>query len=452
MRRRLLRSIVMVIMVTVIALGLPLGVVSWRLVDDLVHSNITSQLEAINASLNAQQFTDGAMDLRSVSVSVPPGWRLEYERGGVGQAVGAEPLAVSVSDAVTSISNGKLTLYSPVDRLRREQFLALGLVALAVLASIVVGVGVALITSRRLTHPLSDLADRAARLGSGDFRTFKRRYQIAELDRVAEVLDSAAGDISTVLQRERDLASEISHQLRTRLTGLQLRLEELAEYPDDVVRADVSAALEQTDRLVNIVNDLLANARSQRAASAAEISLSTALEQVRTEWVTVYAAAGRTLTVICPPQIVVKATAVRLREALGVLLDNALMHGAGAVRVTVKQGEPLVLLEVADEGDGVGEKLAGHIFDRGISGADSSGLGLALARAFIEADGGRLELRRARPPVFGMFLVRADPDDSAPSGSVPNGSAPSVFAPHSIGAPGGSPRIPPPWDAPTRFC
>jgi signal transduction histidine kinase len=64
----------------------------------------------------------------------------------------------------------------------------------------------------------------------------------------------------------------------------------------------------------------------------------------------------------------------------------------------------MVVVEVTDGGEGVPEELAAHIFDRGISGASSTGLGLALARALVEADGGRLELSSARPARFAVYL------------------------------------------------
>src|SRR5699024_2937932 len=99
-----------------------------------------------------------------------------------------------------------------------------------------------------------------------------------------------------------------------------------------------------------------------------------------------------------------RATPARLRELVGVLLDNALRHGAGTVTLTARQAAPMVLIEVRDEGDGVPERLAEHIFDRGVSGGGSTGVGLALARALAEADGGRLELSERRPPTFRVFL------------------------------------------------
>jgi len=72
-------------------------------------------------------------------------------------------------------------------------------------------------------------------------------------------------------------------------------------------------------------------------------------------------------------------------------------------------------VEVGDAGSGVPEELVAHVFDRGVSVGSSTGLGLALARALVEADGGRLELSRARPPVFTIFLPVARADDVLPA-------------------------------------
>ncbi len=435
MRRRILISILLVIAATVLTLGVPLAIVSWRLVDDLLHQELSGRLQSMETSISLREEDTSAIDLATLRVAIPEGGRLEiHEAGTPTRGIGAAPSRDVYSGEVALPGGGQLVLSLPMDRLRDERWKALLLVAGAVLLSILVATAIALVLARRLATPLSDVAKRAARLGSGDFRTFRRRYGIAELDRVADVLDSSATDIAALLSRERDLAGDISHQLRTRLTGLRLRLEELALNPDPLVVSEVQAALEQTDRLVTVVDDLLANARSQRAAGATELDLFVELEEFTSEFAPRVLMAGRKLKVECPKNISARFTSVRLREALGALVDNAVQHGAGTVRIDVRPGASSIVIEVSDEGAGVPEAIVGHIFERGMSTVSSTGIGLGLARALIEADGGRLELRRASPPVFGIFLAAentadhgadplAEPDDQRDLGRSRSASA-----------------------------
>ena len=431
MRRRVLVSILLVIAATVLTLGVPLGIVSWRVVDDLMHRDLANRLDVVAASIAAQVAQpgddQGGINLQRLETAVPPGGRLDIRMAGrIEQSVGPPSAGAVVDEQLVMAGGGLLRLSVPVGRLRRDQYTALALVGLAVLLSVVVGTGVALLTAGRLVTPLTDVARRAARLGSGDFRTFRRRYGIAELDRVADVLDSSAADIAALIGRERDLAGDISHQLRTRLTGLQLRLEELTLHPDPDVRTEVGEALEQTDRLVTVVDDLLAAARSRRAGGARELELRPELAEVVDDWAPQLEAAGRRLVLDCPDGVLVTVTAGRLRETLGVLLDNALRHGAGTVTVTVPADDPelpMVRVQVGDEGPGVLDALVGHVFERGVSTASSTGIGLGLARAFVEADGGRLELTRARPPVFTVFLAQreeAQREEVDPAGPDPS--------------------------------
>ena len=409
MRKRLLRTTIGLVLVTVLVLGIPLFLVSGYLVSDGVRSSIAVRGEAIAATLSEQLVDTGVIDLTAVAGAVPAGWRLEFrEPDGTVDAIGA-----AGDDGLVSVSlpspGGTLVLSSPPDDLRTARLQAYGLVAGAVLLSLVVGVGIARITASRLVSPLSVLTERASRLGAGDFRTSAQRFGIAELDRVAEALDATAGQVAGMLQGERELASDVSHQLRTRLTGIQLRLDELASHPDPEVRSEIEHALQQTDRLVGVVNDLLAASRSRRAASASALDLDHELADAVTGWRDAFGVVGRALEVTGDRGLSVRATPVRLREALGVLLDNSLLHGAGSVVVRVEErpAQALVLVEVSDTGPGIADALVPHVFDRGVSGSSSSGLGLGLARAFVEADGGRLELRRPRPVTFGIFLAAA---------------------------------------------
>jgi signal transduction histidine kinase len=207
------------------------------------------------------------------------------------------------------------------------------------------------------------------------------------------------------------LVGDISHQLRSRLTALSMRLEEVAVNSSDPdSRAEAGAALEQSDRLSGVIDELLAQARQDRLRAAVPVDMGTELMSVRIEWEPALRSAGRTLQLSTPEETHALATPGRLHQAIGVLVDNALRHGGGPVRLAVRTTEQYVVVEVTDDGPGVPPELVGRLFERGVSGSRGTGLGLALARALIEADGGRLELRRARPATFAIYLLRPAPD------------------------------------------
>ena len=132
-------------------------------------------------------------------------------------------------------------------------------VGLLGLIAFVVAVGLTMAQARRLARPVQDLARAADRIGSGDARPVGRRYGVAELDRIAEGLDNSAQRVTGLISAEQDFAVDASHQLRTPLTALSMRLEEMVAAADDpeVVREEGTAALAQTDRLAQVVGQLL---------------------------------------------------------------------------------------------------------------------------------------------------------------------------------------------------
>jgi signal transduction histidine kinase len=304
-----------------------------------------------------------------------------------------------------------MTLQKPRELMHTEQVQVTLVVVLLMLLSVGTGAVVSTVTARRLAEPLRDVADRAARLGAGDFRSAPHRYGIAELDRVSDVLDTSASALAELVQRERALIGDVSHQLRSRLTALQLRLDELATHPDPSARREALAALEQAERLTAVLDELLDAARAARAAGAELQDLRVGLTAVADEWRPALRAAGRSIKIRVPDGLLARVTPTRIREAVGALVENAIQHGSGTVTLSARAADSTLLVEVGDAGPGVPEELVPHVFDRGFSVGSSTGLGLALARALVEADGGRLELSRARPPIFTIFLPVAKAED-----------------------------------------
>lgn len=412
MRRRILVSTLLTVAVTALFLGGPLALATWQLVEDFTRAELTQRLEQLTDTLERAGTDEPSPAF--VQAAVPPNSRLTIESPEHPiREYGQDEVTDPVSESLPFGTGGTITLSQPTAMMRSQQTQVVGVVVLLVGFSVTVGTGVAIYTARRLSDPLRDLAARAARLGAGDFRRSPARYDIAELDRVSEVLDSSATALSQLLQRERSLVGDVSHQLRSRITALQLRLDELSTHSDPDARREALAALEQTERLTGVLDDLLESARAARAVGAEPVDLAEALEETAQEWREPLTAAGRSLRLRVPDGMLARITAARLREAVGALVDNALQHGEGTVTITARTGENALQVEVSDTGPGVPEDLVPHVFDRGVSAQSSTGLGLALARTLIEADGGRLELSRARPPVFRIYLPAARTDDVA---------------------------------------
>ncbi|SHN71622.1 Signal transduction histidine kinase [Geodermatophilus obscurus] len=290
-----------------------------------------------------------------------------------------------------------------------------GLAATAVAITLLVARGQAW----RLARPLEDLEESARRLGDGDFSVRTRRGGIEEIDAVGAALDTTAIRLDDLLARERAFSADASHQLRTPLAGMRLRLEAALERTDADPRQAIAASLVDADRLEAIIDELLGLARAGQAASAGPVDLDALLGEVGPEWAARLALHGRDLAVrVDPGAPDARASGAAVRQVLGVLVDNATTHGRGTVTVTVREAAGAVAVDVSDEGPGV-QDPEGVLFSRQADRRDGHGIGLALARRLVEAEQGRLTLTSASPPVFTMLLpatsTGAREDDAVPA-------------------------------------
>ncbi len=291
------------------------------------------------------------------------------------------------------------------DLLTPEVLVPLTLVMIALLV-----VGVWLVVrdqARRIADPLARLADQAGRLGAGDTRYVPEPSGIAEIDAVSAELTRSGRKLLTTLSSERDFAADASHQLRTPLTALLMRLEEITMIDDlDDVREEATIAIEQVERLNDTVATLLARTRHTSDTPQA-VRVDRVLAELQRSWQPAYESAGRSIHVSGERGVSVVATDAALSQILGTLIENSLAHAAGACRIDVRHSGISVVIEVSDDGPGVPPDLAPFIFDRGQS-SKSTGLGLGLARDLAEGYGGRLELVRVAPVLFALFLSGAE--------------------------------------------
>ncbi|WP_347351394.1 HAMP domain-containing sensor histidine kinase [Intrasporangium sp.] len=281
--------------------------------------------------------------------------------------------------------------------------------AVVVIALVAWGAGVlATMSGRRAVASASaDLVELSHRLAAGQARLRPLRTGITDIDTVSEVIARRAHDMARSLAEERDFASDASHQLRTPLTALLMRLEEISETDDpEVAKEEATIAIAQVERLTRVVDDLLARSRVGNGGQPPAVSLDSVIAALQREWQPAFEQARRSVHVHGERGLFVRMTPVGLSQVLSTLLENSLVHGRGTVEVQARRSGPSVIVEVSDQGDGVPATMAPHIFERSVSTgtSGSTGLGLALARDLAEANGGRLDLVQAQPPRFALFL------------------------------------------------
>lgn len=407
MRRRLLVSFIGVALLTVVLVCLPLAVVGTRYIEADFDHRLERNLQTAATALNAMS-ARGVRITEATLTPLIPGDREAVYRARSGEVLIVGHIHGGVRSVSTSISTGRLTMNAPASllhaRVRNLWLVILG----AGLAAVLFAAFVADRLARRLNHPLAVLSASAERMGHGDLRPSGVRFGIAELDHLAVALDVSVTRLRKLLEEERLFVRNTSHELRTPLTSLSVRLDDIQRRTDDPgLRAELDAALRQVERLTQVTSAVL----TQRAAglhATEPVDAAPMLARQREEWAPAFGKRGRTLTVDVPQQLRLLGDPIPLGRALAALLDNALVHGGGDVVLRGRRIARHVVLDVSDEGDGVAEDLAPHIFVSGMTIGGGTGLGLPLARALVEGMGGRLELSCRQPARFSIFLPGAD--------------------------------------------
>jgi signal transduction histidine kinase len=321
---------------------------------------------------------------------------VHYDDGG-----GLLTVAVPVADGdhvlgVVAASGSQAEVF-PRIAITWGAMLGLGLLALTVTGLI------ARSHARSLARPLETLARAATDLGDGDFSVRIAPTGIAETDAAGTALNRTAARLGDLVDRERAFSADASHQLRTPLAGLRLRLEAALQQPDSDLREALESAVADTDRLERTISDLLALARDV-PRSTEPLDLTALLDELRQEWHGRLAAANRPLRLVVDRGVpTAHASPAAVRQVLATLVENAAQHGAGEVTVHAREAGDCLAIDVRDEGPGIHLDDA-ELFLRRSDHAAGHGIGLALARSLAEAEGGRLNLTRPAPPMFTLLL------------------------------------------------
>ena len=310
-------------------------------------------------------------------------------------------LYVAVPVASSGVVHGAVRITYPMsavnDRIHRYWSI-LGVIAAAVLAIAVV---VALVLARWVVRPIDRLERAAETIGTGDLTARAPVAGPPEVQQLAETFNAMVAKLGVLVRSQDEFVADASHQLRTPLAALRLRLENLERDVSESDRAEVEGALSEVARLGSLVDALLTLARADRAESAPHpVDVTEIVDERLASWSAFADELGVRLVVEPRQHAWALATPGRLEQVLDNLLANALdaTPDGSAINVSIRPLDTVVELHVADEGPGMNAGDRERAFDRfwrAGHAKDGFGLGLAIVERLVTADGGRTELRES---------------------------------------------------------
>ncbi|HEX5087014.1 MAG TPA: DUF4153 domain-containing protein [Nocardioides sp.] len=291
-------------------------------------------------------------------------------------------------------------------------------VLLAVPVTVALALGVTQLLAVGMTSALREMTEATRRMARGDYRGRVRADASDEIGELARAFNQMAAELAAVDREQRELVATVSHELRTPLAALIATLENLADGVRPADPRSLGRAVDQAQRLGDLVGDLLELSRVEAGVAALRLD-DVAVEQLVDEVVADLVPTGRAVRfdVEIPEGLEVCADRTRLRQLLTNVLDNAVRHSPEGGHVSVRAGVvgDRWQLDVADQGPGVPPEDRERAFERfgtltapdpGSQGTGGTGLGLAIARWVAGLHGGTV--RFLDPPGATGALLRVD--------------------------------------------
>jgi len=421
--RRLLLSYLVLTLGVLIALELPLGILNAHNLrqdlrskvqrdavtigslaeDALEHKRPADQ--NVRAAVNRYaEGTDARVVVRDAS------GRALVDSAGTGDDDTEKPrgLLVTMPVAANGRVFGTVAITYPTsstDRRIARDWIGLAIAASVVLAAAAV---LGLVLSRSVSRPLRRVERAAQRIGDGELDARAPEGDGPDdVRRLARTLNETAAKLETLVRSQEDFVADASHQLRTPLTALRLRLENLERDVAPPGRESLAAAVTETDRLSRLVSELLALARPHDQVEPADVVDVSALAAARAEaWEAL--ASERDLRIeTAGTRARARAGAGRVEQVLDNLLANAVEASppGSTIHLTSGRRDGWIELHVVDEGSGLSADARARAFDRfwHTGSGDGSGLGLAIARRLVEVDEGEIALEDS--PTGGVDAV-----------------------------------------------
>ena len=272
--------------------------------------------------------------------------------------------------------------------------------------ALLLGLGVAWLLAGGLARPLAALAATARRVGHGDLDARADPAGSREHRQVAHEFNEMADRLGRALTAQREFAGNASHQLRTPLTGLKLRLEAAGYKSDDpAVRRDIEAAERETERLDHLLSDLLTLAAgAERGHDGESVELGGVARAARERWQETAAASGHDLALAGDGEVCVRSSPSDLAAIVDNLVENAINYSQPGSAVELAWGGrgSEAWVAVRDQGPGIDREEASRVFERFYRGQDTAGkpgtgLGLAIVDTLARRWGGSARVTGREP-------------------------------------------------------
>ena len=437
LRARLVVAFAYVLFLVIVALEVPLAINLSNRVDAEIKSEARSQADVLAAGASgklsdnrqlARLVDSSAQTLGGRVLVVDAAGRVLADSAGpgiVGQSYASRPeirtalngrssqgerhsddldadlLFTAAPVALGTRTIGAVRITQSVDAVNDEQRSdVIALIGVGVVA-LLLGVVVAFLLAGSLASPLRGLARTARRVDEGDLDARAKVEGSAEQREVATAFNDMTERMASTLRSQREFVANASHQLRTPLTGLRLRLEAAAlKSRDPEVERELTAAEHETERLARLLSELLTLAGGGEQPAAQPLDVAEVMEAAQRRWERPAEQSGHELKVEPGPPSAVAASPEDLAAILDNLTENALNYSPPDTTVTLTWGidGDRVRLAVLDEGPGLDADESDRVFQRfyrgsaSAGGAPGTGLGLAVVESLAARWGGEVTL------------------------------------------------------------
>lgn len=316
------------------------------------------------------------------------------------ETLGEEILATAIPVLDHGRPIGAVRITQSIDAVNRA--VRTSILDIAALAGVVLLLGVVAgaLIAQQIARPIRRLDRAARRVAEGDLDTTVAVQGSTEQRSLARAFNEMTQRIKRLLRVQQDFVADASHQLRTPLTGLRLRLEGLAERfrGDRSTAGELGAAMDEIDRLSLIVDELLILSRAgEHELPGERVDLARAVARAAERWRAAAAERGIELAVESGGGAEGWCAAPDLERSLDSLVENALTYSPAGTKVALRAAPRRVA--VLDQGPGLAAGEEEAVFERfsrgsaGRRGAKGTGLGLAIARELTRQWGGDVRLR-----------------------------------------------------------